>query len=74
MRANLIQARNLAGLTQKAVAEVLGITIRHYQRIEAGDCAGRVHTWDALEKLLKTPQQILRADNLRVLQTAEKNN
>ena len=49
MRKNLKEARQRAGLTQKDVAEYLGITIRSYQRIESGDRTGEIETWDLLE-------------------------
>ncbi len=37
MRKNLKEARQKSGMTQKQVAEYLGITIRSYQRIEKAD-------------------------------------
>ena len=36
MRANLKEARQKAGMTQKQVAEYLGIHERYYQHIEIG--------------------------------------
>jgi len=37
MRKNLKEARQKAGMTQKQVAEYLGMTERAYQQIEVGD-------------------------------------
>ena len=60
MRKNLKEARQRAGLTQKEVAEYLGITIRSYQRIESGDRTGEIETWDLLEDLFCISQRRLR--------------
>ena len=60
MRANLKQARQAAGLTQKQVAEYLGITENAYQQIEYGKRIGRIETWDRLEDLFSIHQRILR--------------
>jgi len=37
MRKNLRQARKEKGLTQQKMADLLGISLRYYQQIEAGD-------------------------------------
>ena len=37
MRRNLKEARQKAGMTQKQVAEYLGISESHYQKIEYGE-------------------------------------
>ena len=60
MRENLKNARTAAGMTQKQVAEYLGITEQHYQRIEYGITVGKVELWDKLEDLFKIHQRILR--------------
>lgn len=60
MRHQLKQARQAAGLTQKQVAEVLGISERYYQHIEAGDRNGDFEIWDGLEDLFNIHQRILR--------------
>ncbi len=60
MRANLKKARRAAGLTQQNVADRLGIGLRQYQRIEAGDSSGDYPHWDALEDLLGIHQRKLR--------------
>ena len=60
MRKNLKEARNKAGMTQKQVAEYLGMTERAYQRIESGERLGTIETWDLLEDLLNIHQRKLR--------------
>lgn len=60
MRKNLKEARQKAGMTQKQVAEYLGITVRSYQRIESGELLGSISNWDALEDLFKIHQRKLR--------------
>ena len=47
-------------MTQKEVAEYLGVTIRSYQRIESGDRTGEIQTWDLLEDLFCISQRRLR--------------
>lgn len=60
MRKNLKEARKKAGMTQKQVAEYLGMTERAYQRIESGERMGMIETWDLLEDLFKIHQRTLR--------------
>ena len=60
MRENLRSARKSAGLTQQALADKLGLTLRHYQKIEYADINGSFSVWDALEDLLGVHQRILR--------------
>ncbi len=60
MRENLKNARNKAGMTQKEVAEYLGMTERAYQRIESGERLGTIETWDLLEDLFNIHQRKLR--------------
>ena len=60
MRAILKKARQDAGLTQQAMADELGICLRYYQSIEAGDKTGDFSIWDALEDLLGIHQRKLR--------------
>ena len=70
MRQNLKAARQSAGLTQQQLADKLGISIRYYQQLEAGDRTGDFAIWDALEDITQIHQRILReinpdqADNL----------
>ena len=51
MRENLKAARRAAGLTQQAMADKLGISLRYYQQIEAGDRTGDFAIWDDLEDI-----------------------
>lgn len=60
MRENLKNARKAAGLTQQAMADKLGISLRYYQQIEAGSRTGDFEIWDNLEDLTGIHQRILR--------------
>ncbi len=60
MRKNLQNARKAVEMTQRQVAEYLGISERAYQRIESGERLGTIKTWDRLEDLLHTNQRKLR--------------
>ncbi|OLR66892.1 helix-turn-helix transcriptional regulator [Intestinimonas butyriciproducens] len=60
MRENLRKARKAAGLTQQAMADKLGISLRYYQQIEAGDRTGDFTLWDILEDITGIHQRILR--------------
>lgn len=60
MRSNLRTARKDAGMTQQAVADYLGISLRYYQNIEAGDRTGDFELWDRLEELFNVHQRTLR--------------
>lgn len=72
MRPNLKQARLDKGMTQQQVAEHLGISLRHYCRMESGEIIGFVELWDDLEDLFSIHQRKLReldqADNQRTRQ------
>lgn len=59
-RNNLKEARKKAGMTQKQIAEYLGITVRNYQRVESGQVTLNISNWDALEDLFKVHQRVLR--------------
>ncbi len=63
MREKLREAREAAGMTQEATAARLGVTLRHYQRLEYGESTGRAPLWDALEDLFKVSQRELRANS-----------
>ena len=60
-RNNLRAARKAKGLTQQQIADELGLTLNHYQKIEYGILNGSFEVWDALEDLLGVHQRILRA-------------
>lgn len=59
-RINLKKARRKAGMTQQEVADRLGISLRYYQNIEAGDRDGNFIIWDCLEDLFDIHQRKLR--------------
>lgn len=59
-RENLKGARNGAGMTQQQVADHLGVSLRYYQKIEAGDRTGDFEIWDELEDLFLIHQRDLR--------------
>ena len=65
MRKNLKEARQKAGMTQKEVAEKLGITEAHYQKIEYGEITGKVTMWDKLEDLFNVNQRLLRENEIK---------
>lgn len=60
MRENLKNARRRASMTQQQMAEYLGITVRAYQHIEAGEYLGKIEHWDKLEDLFNIHQRKLR--------------
>ena len=60
MRQKLKKARRDAGLTQKQVAERIGISEIGYQQIERGIRLGKISTWDRLEDLFEMNQRTLR--------------
>ena len=64
MRKNLKEARRAAGMTQKAVAEYLNVSERHYKFMESGQTTGNVELWDKLEDLFKIHQRVLREIHL----------
>jgi len=59
-RENLKEARQKAGMTQKQVAEYLGISEQAYQLIEYGKILGKIKHWDNLEDLFNINQRKLR--------------
>lgn len=60
MRETLKAARRAHGWTQQELADKLGITLRHYQKIEYAEINGSFAVWDALEDLLGVHQRKLR--------------
>ena len=60
MRHNLKQTRKDKGMTQQQIADELGISLRYYQQIEAGDRTGDFEIWDNLEDFTGIHQRILR--------------
>lgn len=53
MRQYLIKARKERGLTQQSVSEILGMSLRNYQRIERGELDGSVTQWLRLSDLFQ---------------------
>ncbi|MCI8285227.1 MAG: helix-turn-helix transcriptional regulator [Firmicutes bacterium] len=47
-------------MTQKQVAEYLGITERYYKSLESGERLGGIEFWDSLEDLFNVHQRKLR--------------
>ncbi|MCX4299172.1 MAG: helix-turn-helix transcriptional regulator [Lachnospiraceae bacterium] len=60
MRKNLKEARQKAGMTQQQMADKLGLTLGHYQKIEYNKLNGSFEVWDALEDILGIHQRKLR--------------
>ena len=60
MRENLKNTRKAKSMTQQAMADKLGISLRYYQQIEAGDRTGDFTLWDTLEDITGIHQRILR--------------
>ena len=56
----LKNARVKAGMTQQQMADKLGLTLGHYQKIEYNKLNGSFEVWDALEDILGIHQRILR--------------
>lgn len=59
-RENLKAARKAAKLSQKAVADYLGVDVRYYKKIESGENIGGIWIWDALEDYFAVNQRVLR--------------
>ena len=60
MRENLRKARKEKGMTQQQVADSLGISLVHYQKIEQGSRTGDFKIWDNLDDLFNVHQRKLR--------------
>lgn len=55
MRQNLINKRKARKLTQVETAQIIGITVRHYNSIEAGTSDGSVKVWQKISDLFNKP-------------------
>lgn len=60
VRDNLKRCRIEKGMTQKEMANYLGISERGYKFIEYGERTGNFEIWDKLEDLFSVHQRILR--------------
>lgn len=60
MRELLRAARLQKGLTQRQVAEYLGVSETAYQNMEYGTQIGKIKHWDKLEDLFDVHQRKLR--------------
>ena len=63
MRKLLRQARKDKGLTQQQLADLLGVKLITYKRIEYGQRIGRIETWDKLEDIFGIHQRLLREND-----------
>ena len=59
-RDTLKRARKDAGMTQQAVADSIGVSLRYYRMIEANERTGDFEIWDALEDMFGVHQRVLR--------------
>lgn len=60
MRKTLKDARQKLGMTQQQMADRLGIGLRYYKQIEAGQRTGDFQIWDDLEDITGIHQRKLR--------------
>ena len=60
MKNKVRELRAAAGMTQQAMADKLGVGLRHYKKIECGETLGSVPLWDELEDVLGVNQRVLR--------------
>ena len=65
------EARQRAGMTQQQMADKLGLTLGHYQKIEYNKLNGSFEVWDALEDILGIHQRILRESSSKHLAPKE---
>lgn len=63
MRERLKSERENKGMTQQKMADSIGVSLRYYQQIEAGDRIGDVKIWNALEDITGVHQRVLREMN-----------
>ena len=63
MRLNLKKARADAGLTQREVAEKVGISLEMYTSIENGRREGKGHIWDKLQDLFGDQKKLRAVHN-----------
>lgn len=54
-RLNLLNVRINKDFTQQEVADIIGVSKQHYNRIENGQQVGSVEIWDTLEDFFQIP-------------------
>lgn len=64
MRNILREERHKKGMTQKQVADLLGISERGYKFIEYGQRTGSIEIWDKLEDIFNVHQCLLRCNSV----------
>lgn len=64
LRNNLKTERKKADLTQREVANYLGITVRQYSAIETGTSDGSIKVWRKLSELFHKPIDYLLAQDV----------
>lgn len=64
MRNILREERHKKGMTQKQVADLLGISERGYKFIEYGQRTGSIEIWDKLEDIFNVHQRLLRCNSV----------
>lgn len=69
MRKELKAVRKRLGYTQQQMADKVGIGLRYYQSIEAGDRIGDFQIWDSLEDITGIHQRTLREQQANHLDT-----
>lgn len=52
-------------MTQREVAECIGVKLRHYQNVEAGESFLTQDKLNTLEDLFELPQRVLLAKNVK---------
>lgn len=55
MRYKLMIAREQSEYSKEQVARALGVTVRHYNSLEAGTTDGSIKIWKRLSNLLNKP-------------------
>ena len=63
----LIAARAATDYTQSDVAQAIGISLRHYQRLEAGARLKDIDLLERLARVLGTPYEPLRKSTINSL-------
>ena len=65
MRKNLIDTRRAKKITQAQLANILEVSVRHYQALEAGTSNGTVPIWEQLKIVLNKSIDFLLAQETK---------